>query len=99
MSEKKELEDKCLKCHAQDQVPNELIYKRYLVKYSTQDAMKQVILKYLKDPRKENSVMPPPFFLKFPMKKALEMNDVMLERNTRAFLKTFDMKKKLILPR
>ncbi len=98
LSEKEELQNTCLKCHAYDQIPNTLIYKRYLVKYSTKDAMTQAILKYMKAPKKENSVMPPPFFLKFPMKKRLDLDDDKLEHNIRIFLDTFDMKKKLILP-
>jgi len=99
LSEKEELQSKCLQCHSQEQIPNALIYKRYLVKYSTKDAMTQAIIKYLKDPRKENSVMPPPFFSKFPMQKKVDLDDTILEQNTRVFLDTFDMKKKLVLPK
>ena len=98
LSEKEELQSSCLQCHTKNQIPNALIYKRYLVKYSTKNAMTQAIMKYLKDPKKENSVMPPPFFLKFPMQRTLDINDTILEQNTRNFLDTFDMKKKLILP-
>ena len=98
MSEKEALQSNCLSCHAQDQIPNGLIYKRYLVKYSTKDAMTQAILQYIKAPKKENSVMPPPFFLKFPMKKASDCDDEVLKQNIRYFLDAFDMKKRLILP-
>jgi len=99
LSEKESLQNNCLQCHTKNQIPNELIYKRYLVKYSTKDAMTQAILKYLKDPKKENSAMPPPFFSKFPMQRTLDLDDAKLEQNTRVFLDTFDMKKKLILPK
>ena len=98
LSEKEELQSKCLQCHTKNQIPNALIYKRYLVKYSTNDAMTHAIMKYLKDPKKENSAMPPPFFSKFPMQRTLDLDDAILEQNTRAFLDTFDVKKKLILP-
>jgi len=98
LSEKEALQINCLQCHIKNQIPNALIYKRYLVKYSTKDAMTQAILKYFENPRKENSVMPPPFFSKFPMKSALDLDDARLEQNIRTFLDTFDMKKKLILP-
>ena len=93
-----QLENNCLLCHTQDQIPNTLIYRRYLMKYSTQEAMSQAILKYLKDPKKENSIMPPPFFLKFPMKETLDLDDATLEQNIRIFLEMFDVKKKLVLP-
>jgi hypothetical protein len=97
-SAQQELESNCLLCHTQDQIPNTLIYRRYLMKYSTQEAMSKAILKYLKDPKKENSIMPPPFFSKFPMKYALDMDDTTLKKNIRTFLETFDVKKKLVLP-
>ncbi len=97
-SEEIELQSKCLQCHKKDQIPNVLIYRRYLMKYSTQEAIEKAILKYLKDPKKENSIMPPPFFLKFPMKKALDFDDETLKKNISTFLNTFDVKKKLVLP-
>ena len=97
-AEKQQLQETCLQCHIQDQIPNALIYRRYLMTYSTQEAMKKAIMKYLKNPQKENSIMPPPFFSKFPMKEALDLDDESLEKNIRAFLDNFDVKKKLILP-
>ncbi|WP_309499322.1 hypothetical protein [Sulfurovum sp.] len=93
-----QLQEACLKCHIQEQIPDELIYKRYLMKYSTTKSMEKAIENYLKNPKKENSIMPPPFFLKFPMKEALVLDDENLEKNIRAFLDMFDVKKKLVLP-
>lgn len=98
LSDQEQLQSNCLNCHTQDQIPNDLIFRRYLMKYSTQEAMSKAILIYLKDPQKETSIMPPPFFLKFPMKEALDMDDATLEKDTRTFLETFAVKKKLILP-
>jgi len=43
--------------------------------------------------------MPPPFFLKFPMKEALGLDDTTLEKNIHTFIETFSVKKKLVLPR
>jgi len=95
---KQQLQKTCLQCHLQEQIPNDLIYRRYLVKYSTKEAMKKSIIKYLKNPHKENSIMPPPFFLKFPKKERSNLDEKTLEENIRAFLNTFDVKKKLVLP-
>lgn len=97
LTKEEALEKNCLACHKKEQIPNTLVYRRYLVKYSTHDTMKQAIVKYLKNPQQEHSVMPPPFFLKFAMKKTWEMDDKTLDENTEAFLEKFDMKKKLIL--
>jgi len=91
------LYDNCLKCHQEQQIPNNLIYKRYLMKYSTDDRMEKAMFAYLKDPKKEHSIMPAPFFLKFPMKKALELDDAVLKNNIKSYLEKYNMKKKLIL--
>ena len=97
-SAQQQLQTNCLECHTREQIPNTLIYRRYLMKYSIQETMNKAILKYLKDPQKETSIMPPPFFLKFPMKEALDLDDATLEKDTRTFLETFSVKKKLVLP-
>ena len=98
LSAQEQLQSNCLNCHTQDQIPNDLIFRRYLMKYSTQEAMSKAILKYLKDPQQKNSIMPHPFFSKFPMKEALGLNDATLKKNIRTFLETFAVKKKLVLP-
>ena len=97
-SAQQQLQTNCLLCHAEDQIPNTLIYRRYLMKYSTKEAVSKAILKYLKDPKKENSIMPPPFFSKFPMKETLDLDDATLEQNIRTFMEMFDVKNKLVLP-
>jgi hypothetical protein len=92
------LQKNCLNCHKQQQIPNELIYRRYLVKYSTHKAIKQSLLEYLKNPQKENSIMPNPFFLKFPQKEAMDLNETELGGHIDEFLDHFDIRKVLSLP-
>ena len=91
------LEKVCLACHQQQQIPDMLIYKRYLMQYSTDEKMSAVMMMYLKDPKKEHSIMPAPFFLKFPMKEKLALDDETLKKSISAYLQQFSMKKKLIL--
>ena len=91
------LDKNCLACHQKQQIPSTLIYRRYLMKYSTSAEIEEAIFRYLKNPKKENSIMPPQFFLKFPMKEKVELEDVTLKRNIRAYLKKFDVKQFLIL--
>ena len=98
IEDKQQVQQQCLQCHHQEQIPNDLIYRRYLMKYSTQEAMKTVILKYLKNPKQENSIMPRPFFSKFSMKEASDLNDENLQKNIQTFLNTFDLNKNLVLP-
>jgi len=91
------LEKNCLSCHKKQQIPSSLIYKRYLMKYSTNAQMEEVMFRYLIDPRKENSIMPPQFFLKFPMKKKIDLDEKMLRNQIRMYLKRYDIKQYLIL--
>ena len=91
------LEYDCLSCHKAQQIPSNLIYRRYLMKYSTDDRMQKAIFKYLKNPNKATSIMPTQFFLKFPMKKPLSLDDKTLKRDIQNYLKKFDVKKRLIL--
>ena len=87
----------CLSCHQQQQIPSSLIYKRYLMKYSTDKRMEEAIFIYMKDPKKENSIMPAPFFLKFPMKEKIDLDDDTLRKHIKSYLELFDIKKKLML--
>jgi len=87
----------CLSCHQQQQIPSSLIYKRYLMKYSTNKGMEEAMFVYMKDPKKEHSIMPAPFFLKFPMKENIDLDDDTLRKHIKAYLDMFDIKKKLML--
>lgn len=98
IDDKQQVQQKCLQCHDQEQIPNGLIYRRYLMTYSTQEAMKTAIMEYLKNPKQENSIMPHPFFSKFPMKEVSDLDDETLKKNIQTFLKILDLKKKLVLP-
>lgn len=92
------LQTNCMNCHVQQKVPSELIYRRYLSKYSTHVTIKKALLIYLKTPKKENSIMPKQFFLKFPKKEAMDLNNTELNKSIDAYLDYFDVKKKLVLP-
>jgi cytochrome c551/c552 len=92
-----ELEKACLSCHKEQQIPSGLIYKRYLMKYSTSERIENAMFSYLKDPQKSHSIMPPQFFLKFPMKPRMDIDDVTLRSEIRRYIQKFDLKKRLIL--
>jgi len=90
------LQNKCLSCHKSGQIPDELIYRRYLMVYSTQERMENAIFVYMKNPNKKNSVMHHPFFFKFPMKKKSNLDDETLRKMINAYLVKFDIKSKFI---
>ena len=89
----------CLTCHTKQKIPNDLIYRRYLMRYSTPERIEKAIFDYLRTPRQEDSIMPPQFFLKFPMKQPVKLDDKSLKEAIRAYLYTYDIRKKLRLKR
>lgn len=91
------LEINCLSCHVQQQIPSEHIYRRYLMKYSTDKRIEEAIFSYLRYPNKDTSIMPPQFFLKFPMKKKLKLDETVLRTNIQEYLKKFDIKEHIIV--
>jgi len=91
------LNNDCLKCHTKQEIPSSIIYKRYLMKYSTKEKIANAMFKYLKKPKKENSILPPQFFLKFAIKKPTLIDDETLKKDIESFIEKFDMKKRLIL--
>jgi len=91
------LETKCLKCHQKQKIPSELIYRKYLMKYSDKQTIQKKIFEYLKNPQKENSIMPKQFFLKFPMKDRVDLNDTILTKEVYEYIDYFDVKKILEL--
>ena len=89
------LENDCLQCHQNQQIPSTLIYKRYLLQYSTEKAIEKAMFSYLKHPINAHSIMPPQFFLKFPMKEKSMVTDEILKINIKAYIKHFDVKQYL----
>jgi len=96
-TQEQSVQKNCLTCHQQQQIPSSLIYKRYLMKYSTSKRMEKAIFTYLKYPDKADSIMPSAFFSKFPMKEAITVNDDRLRKDIKNYVKMFDIKKKLHL--
>jgi len=92
-----DLQKNCLNCHQQEQIPSYMIYKRYLLKYSVKEKIEDAIYNYLKDPKRENSIMPKPFFLKFPMKEPLGLDDETLKKSVKMYVEKFDVRKRLKL--
>lgn len=93
------LEQTCLACHKREQIPSELIYKRYLMNFSSQKRIEREMFLYLKNPQKSASIMPAQFFLRFPMKSALTLDDDSLKKQIKAYIENFDIKKKIRINR
>ena len=91
------LETACLACHQEQKIPSAMVYKRYLMRYSTPQKIENAMVAYLKHPSKKASIMPPQFFLKFPMKDALQMEEPQIRQWVQAYMQRYDLKKRLRL--
>jgi len=89
----------CLSCHKEQKIPSDLIYRRYLMRYSTADRIEEAMFAYLKDPLQSRSIMPPQFFLKFPMKPPLAISDAKMRAYIRDYIDRYDIRKRLSLER
>jgi hypothetical protein len=86
------LDDNCLNCHNHQKIPSQLIYKKYLIEYSSKKIIKRRMMKYLLNPRLDISIMPQQFFLKFPMKDRLDITKEELEMDVDKFIDKFGLK-------
>jgi len=91
------LEQNCMNCHIKEKIPSELIYRRYLTKYSSSSLITEKLFIYLNNPKKEYSIMPKQFFLKFPQKRELDLNETILTKSIKEYLDYFDIKKRFVL--
>jgi len=93
------VEDKCLSCHQAQSIPSEMIYRRYLLKYSSKDLIREKIYRYFLSPTTQESIMPSQFFSKFPLKEPTKMNEKELRDLIDRYIDYFDVSHKLYIDR
>ncbi len=93
------LEKDCLECHKREKIPSSIIYKRYLLNFSTKNRIKKTMFNYLKTPNKDNSILPKQFFIKFKIKQPSSLNNKELNKSIDEFIEKYDLAKKLFLPK
>ena len=91
------LEKDCLACHQEQKIPSEFIYRRYLMKYSSKETIRQKLFSYLKSPSQQNSVMPPQFFGKYVVKEPTRLSDEILKKRIDDYIKLYDVGQKLFI--
>ena len=91
------LEANCLGCHREQKLPDNLIYRRYLLRYSSPERIEKALLTYLRHPDKAHSIMPSEFFLRFPLKYPLKLEDAELRESVQKYLEYFDVRRRLRL--
>jgi hypothetical protein len=79
-SKEKIYKENCLICHKQLSFNLKSIYFSYLLKYSSEDAVKLALIDYLKEPNRDTSVMPKDYIRSFGLKKATLLSDEELKK-------------------
>lgn len=93
-----ELERECFQCHKEQKIPSEATYRRYLLKYSSKETIREMMLAYLKAPTVERSIMPPQFFSKYPIKEVSLLKEEALRKRIDEYTDYFNISKKLFIP-
>jgi hypothetical protein len=72
--------DNCVSCHRDLPVSIDKYFYRYLLKYSSESAVKAAMESYLKAPSETHSIMPEAFLSRFGVKAPTDLNDTQLRR-------------------
>ncbi len=91
-------QEKCILCHKAEGIPTQALYKRYLVKYSSQTKIKAAMLAYLKNPSIETSIMPAPFINKFGLQERISLSEDELKKYVDELVESFDVRDRLYIP-
>lgn len=87
-------EKNCLECHfATEQL--KMFLERYEEKYGSEKEVKRAIFEYLKNPKKENSIMPNGFLRRFGVKEKTTLSDKFLKDEIDTYYKKYSLKNKL----
>jgi len=73
-------ENNCMACHKQLSFNLKQIYFDYLLKYSSENAVKLALIDYLKKPNKDTSIMTKEYIRRFGLKKPTILSDKDLKK-------------------
>ena len=73
-------DEKCVYCHKMLSISLKDMFFKYLLKYSSENSVKSVLLFYLKNPKPELSVMPKEYINIFGIKQKSDLNDSELKK-------------------
>ncbi|AXX89669.1 hypothetical protein CKA55_09625 [Arcobacter suis] len=68
-------ETNCVKCHSKLPVTIDKYFYRYLLKYSSERAVKEAMFDYMKNPSVEKTIMAESFITRFGIKKKTNLSD------------------------
>jgi len=92
-----DLEKLCIECHRAEGIPSRMINKRYFMNYSSQSRVASQMRSYLKNPDRQNSILPRQFRPKGGDKKPTTLTDTELDLAIDQYIYQFDIRRRLVL--
>jgi len=87
-------EENCLTCHSND-FKFKMMMKKYTLRYSSENRIKESLFEYLKHPTKETSVLPLGYITRFGLKKKTSLDDETLRNMVDIYYEEFNIKSKI----
>lgn len=78
-------ESNCVECHAKMPVKIDKFFYRYLLKYSSEEALKNALFSYLKNPTKEKTILQEGLLNRFGIKEKTTLSDSDLQKAVDAY--------------
>lgn len=88
-------EKNCLACHKKLQVGIDKFFYRYLLTHSSKKEVQKALKTYLKNPKKENSLLADGLILRFGVKKPTNLSDEELDYALERYWETYNLIGKL----
>jgi hypothetical protein len=89
-------ESGCVRCHENSDAPNlENFYFRYLLNYGSNKRAIEMMEKYLKNPTKQSSLLPPMAQERFGLHPKLQMSDAELKNALNEYADRYSVLKKI----
>ncbi|NCD12109.1 MAG: hypothetical protein EOL93_06120 [Epsilonproteobacteria bacterium] len=82
-------EQNCLSCHKELAVKIDKFFYRYLLKYSSEAEVKKAMMAYLKNPKKDTSILQDGLIQRFGVKKKTTLTDEKLKESIDIYWETY----------
>jgi hypothetical protein len=89
-----EFDKNCLNCHGGD-FKFHVIMKKYTLKYSSEERIKEAIFEYLKEPLSAKSILPSEYIQRFGIKEKSNLDDKTLKKMIDIYYEKFSPRSKL----
>lgn len=88
-------EQNCQTCHQKLQVGIDKFFYRYLLTHSSEERVKKALKTYLKQPKKENSLLADGLILRFGIKQPTKLDDAKLDKALEIYWEKYNLIGKL----